>query len=161
MVPPPRSALEAERDDDDEARALKMIPLSSGRGSSSGRYSHRSNAGAGARAALYGETAALSPPPTNRLWLDLPGGAAKPRRDAGGAHTPYQQNPPQQQQQQQQQPLKTQQPPPRPQPTNTGDFLLTGVSPEGRCFAKSPKIPRIGSVYIPVFTYCSEYLNGT
>ena len=46
-------------------------------------------------------------------------------------------------------------------PSFYGDFLLTGVSPAGRCFAKSPKIPRIGSVYIPVFTYCSEYLNGT
>jgi hypothetical protein len=29
-----------------------------------------------------------------------------------------------------------------------GDFLVTVVSPEGRCFAKSPKIPRIDSLYI-------------
>ena len=42
-----------------------------------------------------------------------------------------------------------------------GDFLVTGVSPEGRCFAKSPKIPRIGGLYIHAVTYCPEYLNGT
>lgn len=57
-----------------------MIPLSSG--SRAGRATPGRSSrgdGAGARDAIYGGSPGISPPPTDRLWLDLPG-ATKPRR---------------------------------------------------------------------------------